>query len=126
VTGSTGSVDARPADVLVVRCEGPGPALDASSVRLQPDGRLRYEATNVADAEWVMFEGEDPMHVMHDNKGGQPFDTTTVTGSMKGFAPGTYWVGCRVIDASGGIPESHLDHPEAYTSFEVLPADADA
>jgi hypothetical protein len=118
-SGTTGAIDTF-ADTLVVRCEGLGPALAASSVRLQPDGLLDYEATNVADADWIVFEGEDPMTPPF----GQPFDTVTVEGTIRTFEPGTYWVGCRVLEETGGFDGSHLDHPEAYVRFEVLPAEA--
>jgi hypothetical protein len=118
-TGASGG--ATPvADKLMVRCEGLGPAVDVEQVRLQPDGLFHYEATNVADADWIVFEAEDPMTPPF----GQPFDTVTVEGTIRTFTPGTYWVGCRVLDETGGFDGSHLDHPEAYVRFEVLPAEA--
>ncbi|HYG70858.1 MAG TPA: hypothetical protein VEC15_01045, partial [Actinomycetota bacterium] len=46
------------ADILTVRCEGLGPALELAQVRLQDDG-LHVEATNVADASFVTIEHDD-------------------------------------------------------------------
>ena len=118
-TGSSGAADAPVADKLIVRCEGLGPAVEVPRVRLQPDGLFRYEATNVADADWIVFEREDPMTAPF----GHAFDTVTVEDTIRTFEPGTYWVGCRVLE-NGGFAGSHLDHPEAYVRFEVLPDDA--
>jgi hypothetical protein len=45
-------------DVLVVRCQGLGPAVEADTVRLQSDG-LHVEATNIAEARAVAVTADE-------------------------------------------------------------------
>jgi hypothetical protein len=117
-TGSTGV--AQPGDVadsLVVRCEGLGPAVDRSTVRLGADG-LDVEATNVADAEVVLIEDDE------GNVVGEPVPFTEVTERFHvALEPGAYWVGCRVPNEQGEIDGSHVGSAGGYVGFEVLAAD---
>jgi hypothetical protein len=105
------------ADTLVVRCEGLGPAVDSAVVRLQPDG-LHLEATNIADAEYVVVESDDGEIV------GGPirFDQVTETAALD-VAAGSYWVGCLVGAPEGGPLVGRAEHPEAFTAVQVVGTD---
>lgn len=104
-------------DVLVMRCEGLGPAIDADTVRLQPDG-LHIEATNVADAVVVVIDPEDGTveAIVH------PFETVTER-LVVDVPAGQLWIGCRVLNEQGEVEGGPEDVPEAYVSVTVLPAE---
>lgn len=105
-------------DVLVLRCEGLGPAVDADTVRLQPDG-LHIEATNVADATVVALDPEDgTVEALVF-----PFETATEA-IVADVPPGPLWVGCRVPDEQGEIAGGPSEIPDAYVLVTVLPTDA--
>ena len=108
-----------PNDVLRVRCEGLGPAVDLRRFTLQPDG-LHVEASNIADAAAVVIENATGDVVA----GPVMFDEVTESFVVP-LEPGMYWFGCRVLDeATGEIDGTHVERPEAYVEFEVLPAAA--
>jgi hypothetical protein len=104
-------------DVLILRCEGFGPAADSEYVRLQPDG-LHIEATNVADAVAIVVsadDGSNPEDLL-------PFETATEEFVID-VPEGSYRFGCRVDDQGGemeGAPEDLL----LYVQVIVLPAEA--
>jgi hypothetical protein len=106
-------------DVLVVRCEGLGPAVDATHVRLQADG-LHVEATNVADAVLVELvpafpEPGDWLHRV-------TFDRATERFVVPEATAGEAWVGCFVTDEEGGVVGPTGDE-QSYVPVEVLPAE---
>lgn len=112
-----GSVPEVP-DVLVLRCEGFGPAVDASTVRLQPDG-VHIEASNIADAAAVAVDsssGEIESFVAVE------FDSVTED-LVLDVPSGTYWIGCRVPNEQGQIEGGHEEFPDAYVEVTVLPAE---
>ena len=104
-------------DVLVMRCEGLGPAVDADTVRLQPDG-LHIEATNVADAVVVAVDPEDGTveAIVH------PFETVTEE-FVVDVPEGAFWIGCRVLNEQGEIEGGPQDVPQAYVQVTVVPAE---
>src|SRR4029079_16252240 len=90
VTGATSSaVSAAITNVLGLRCEGLGSAVDNTQVRLQPDG-LHVDAENVADADFVVLEPEDG-----SGTGVEDFERANMP-LVFDVDPGTYWLGCRV------------------------------
>ena len=105
-------------DVLVVRCEGLGPAVDSTQVRLQEDG-LHVAALNVADADVVEIRVDDPDRetFIHETA----FETAEETFVVPGFGPGEIWIGCRVMNENGEIVGGPSDVPDAYVEVEVLP-----
>jgi hypothetical protein len=110
-------VDAGTPDVVILRCEGLGPAIDTPTVRLQSDG-LHIEATNVADATVISIEPQadiqEPVLV----------DVDSVTENIVlDVPPGTYWVGCRVPNEEGVVEGGHEEVPDAYGEVVVLPAE---
>jgi hypothetical protein len=104
-------------NVLVMRCEGLGPAVDADTVQLQPDG-LHIEATNVADAVVIAIDPEDGTieAIVH------PFETVTER-LVVDVPAGQLWIGCRVLNEQGEVEGGPEDVPEAYVSVTVLPAE---
>jgi len=105
-------------DVLVMRCEGLGPAVDADTVRLQPDG-LHIEATNVADAAVVAIHREEGNleAIVH------PFDTVTEE-FVVDVPAGALSIGCRGMNEQGEIEGGPLEWPDAYVEVTVVPAEA--
>jgi hypothetical protein len=104
-------------DVLVVRCEGFGPAVDSDTVRLQPDG-LHIEATNVADAAAVVLSADDgsiPEDLL-------PFETATEEFVID-VPAGSYRFGCRVESQGGEIEGPPGGVQEPYVQVIVLPAE---
>jgi hypothetical protein len=104
-------------DVLVMRCEGLGPAVEADTVRLQPDG-LHIQATNVGDAAMVAVEPQNGSTeaVVH------PFETVTEE-FVVDVAEGSVWIGCRVPNEQGEVEGGPQDVPEAYVQVTVVPAE---
>ena len=104
-------------DVLVMRCEGLGPAVDAGVVQLQADG-LHIEATNVADAVVVAVDPADGTveAIVH------PFETVTEE-FVADVPEGPLWIGCRVLNEQGEIEGGPQDVPEAYVQVTVVPAE---
>jgi hypothetical protein len=104
-------------DVLVMRCEGLGPAVDSDTVQLQADG-LHIEATNVADAVVVAVDPEDGTveAIVH------PFETVTEE-FVADVPEGALWIGCRVLNEQGEIEGGPQDVPEAYVQVTVVPAE---
>ncbi len=104
-------------DVLVMRCEGLGPAIDADTVRLQPDG-LHIEATNVADATVMAIDPQDGTveAIVY------PFETVTEE-FVVDVPAGPLWIGCRVPNEQGEIEGGPQDVPDAYIQVTVLPAE---
>jgi hypothetical protein len=99
-------------DVLVLRCEGLGPAVHSDVVRLQADG-LHVEATNVEHASAVIG--------VHSNEAAEamivPFEEATER-FVWAIPPGPVQIGCRVEgQVTGSEPVDHL------VEVEVLPAD---
>lgn len=102
-------------DVLVLRCEGFGPAADFEYVRLLSDG-LHIEATNVADAAAVVVsavDGSIPEDLL-------PFETATEEFVID-VPAGSYRFGCRVESQGGEIGGPPGDQP--YVQITVLPAE---
>jgi hypothetical protein len=104
-------------DVLVVRCEGLGPAADNTEVRLQEDG-LHVDALNVAHAEVVEIRasGPDQEAFIHQTAFESPRESFVVPD----LEPGRIWVGCRVTDENGEIVGGLGEVPDAYVEVEVL------
>lgn len=104
-------------DVLVMRCEGLGPAVDADTVQLQPDG-LHIEATNVGDAAVVAVDPQVGTieAVVH------PFETVTEE-FVVDVPEGPLWIGCRVLNEQGEIEGGPEDVPDAYVQVTVVPAE---
>lgn len=104
-------------DVLVLRCEGLGPAVDVTSVRLRAEG-LYVEATNVADATVVALDAEtgNVEALLY------PFESATET-FVAEVGPGTLWVGCRVPNEQGEIVGGPAEVPDAYIRVTVLAAE---
>jgi hypothetical protein len=104
-------------NVLVMRCEGLGPAVDADTVQLQPDG-LHIEATNVADAVVIAIDPEDGTveAIVH------PFEAVTER-LVVDVPAGQLWIGCRVLNEQGEVEGGPEDVPEAYVSVTMLPAE---
>jgi hypothetical protein len=114
--GSGAAVSAAIRDVLALRCEGLGPAVDNTQVRVQTDG-LHVNAENVADADFVIVESDD------GSVGSAVEDFAAATMPLVfDIEHGVYWIGCRTYDENGSLEGSHLDHPEAYVRIDVLPA----
>jgi hypothetical protein len=114
-------------DVLIVRCEGLGPAVDSTEVRLQEDG-LHVEATNVADAEVVEIRAGDPgreafIHQTAFESVGERIVIGPFGEASWPSGSGHVWVGCRVSDENGEIVGGPSEVPDAYVLIEVLPAD---
>lgn len=109
-------------DVLGVRCEGLGPAVDSTQVRLQADG-LHVDAMNIGDAEVVEIRQSVPDRdeFIHQTAFAQAEESFVVPG----VEPGPIWVGCRVTDETGAIVGGPSEVPEAYyvSAIEVLPAE---
>ncbi len=107
-------------DRLVMRCEGLGPAVDADTVQLQPDG-LHIEATNVADAVVIAIDPEDGTieAILH------PFETVTER-LVVAVPAGQLWIGCRVLNEQGEVEGGPEEVPQAYVSVTVVPAEASA
>jgi hypothetical protein len=105
-------------DVLIVRCEGLGPAVDGTEVRLQEDG-LHVDALNVAHAEVVEIRasGPDQEAFIHQTAFESPREVFVVPD----LEPGPIWVGCRVTDENGEIVGGFEEVPDAYVPVEVLP-----
>jgi hypothetical protein len=104
-------------DVLVLRCEGFGPAADSDYVRLQSDG-LHIEATNVADAAAIVLSADDgsiPEDLL-------PFETATENFVID-VPAGSYRFGCRVAGQGGEIEGPPADVVEPYVQVIVLPAE---
>jgi hypothetical protein len=108
-------------DVLGVRCEGLGPVVDSTQVRLQEDG-LHVDAMNVGDAEVVEIRQSVPDRdeFIHQTAFAQAEESFIVPD----VEPGPIWVGCRVSDETGAIVGGPSEVPEAYyvQTIEVLPA----
>lgn len=104
-------------DLLVLRCEGFGPAAESDTVRLQPDG-LHLEVTNVADATVVaLVPGSEPDQIV--------FPFTQVTERYIVDVPeGPLWIGCRIPDEQGNIDGGPSEVPDAYVRVMVLQSDA--
>jgi hypothetical protein len=100
-----------------MRCEGLGPAVDADTVRLQPDG-LHIEAMNVADAAVVAIDPQDGTieAVVH------PFETVTEE-FVVDVREGPVWIGCRVFNEQGKIEGGPQDVPDAYVQVTVVGAE---
>jgi hypothetical protein len=104
-------------DVLVLRCEGFGPAADSEYVRLQSDG-LHIEATNVADAAAIVVSADDgsiPEDLF-------PFETATEE-FVIGVPAGSYRFGCRVAGQGGEIEGPPGGRQEPYVQVIVLPVE---
>ena len=102
-------------NVLVMRCEGFGPAVDADTVQLQADG-LHIEATNVADAAAVVVIADDgsvPEDLL-------PFETATEEFVLD-VPAGSYRFGCRLEGQGGEIEGAPGDEP--YVQITVLRAE---
>ena len=104
-------------DVLVVRCEGLGPAVDATEVRLQEDG-LHVDAINVADAEVVLIRALVPDQEMFVHR--TAFEEAEESYVVEGIEAGTIWVGCRVTDENGEIVGGLEEVPGGDVQVEVL------
>jgi hypothetical protein len=98
-------------DVLVLRCEGLGPAADSGVVRLQPDG-LHVEATNLEFASAVVGIHSDETAATLI----VPFEEA-IERFVWDIAPGSLQIGCRVEAETGSEPADHL------IEIEVLPAE---
>ena len=109
-------------DVLGVRCEGLGPAVDATQVRLQAGG-LHVDVVNVADAEVVEIRREDPQReaFLYQSEFSLPQMEVVIPSSDLG--PGEIFVGCRVTDENGDVVGGPAEVPDAYVLVEVLPAE---
>lgn len=103
-------------DVLVLRCEGLGPAVDASTVRLQPDG-LHVVASNIADATVV-----DVRPAGSDTASLTPFLSVTER-FVADVGPGTVLIGCLVQDEEGNVIGGPDEFPLAYLEVTVLPVE---
>ena len=103
-------------DVLVLRCEGLGPAVDASTVRLQPDG-FHIEASNIADATVV-----DVRPLGSETPNLTPFLSVTER-FVVDVGPGTVLIGCLVQDEEGNLVGGPDEFPLAYLDVEVLPVE---
>jgi hypothetical protein len=101
-------------DVLLMRCEGLGPAVDAPRVRLQPDG-LHVEATNIAEATVVEVRSDGSIAST------TPFHSVTER-FVADVAPGIVLIGCRVQDDAGDVVGGPEEFPDAYVEITVLPA----
>ncbi|MGH2673486.1 MAG: hypothetical protein ACRDHC_10960 [Actinomycetota bacterium] len=104
-------------DVLVVRCEGLGPAVDADTVQLQADG-LHIEATNVADAAVIAIDPEDGTVEAIV----RPFETATEE-FVVDVSPGPISIGCRVLNEQGELEGGPAEVPGAYLQVTVVPTD---
>jgi hypothetical protein len=103
-------------DVLVVRCEGFGPAVGSTTVRLQADG-LHVEATNVADAASVVVGRADDGDVSSVTAFDEVTETTVVE-----MGPGKVFVACPTTQQEGDPAEGPEDDlPEGYVVVTVLP-----
>jgi hypothetical protein len=102
-------------DVLVVRCEGLGPAVEADTVRLRSDG-LHVEATNIAEARAVVVTtAEDSVGEI------VPFESLPER-FVVDVPAGRLWIGCRGgQDEAGEIEGGPADVPDAYVEVNVLP-----
>jgi hypothetical protein len=104
-------------DLLVLRCEGFGPAADSEYVRLQSDG-LHIEATNVADASAIVVSADDgsiPEDLL-------PFETATEEFVID-VPAGSYRFGCRVESQGGELEGPPGGAQEPYVQVIVLPAE---
>jgi hypothetical protein len=108
-------------DVLTVRCEGLGPAVDATRVRLQRDG-LHVDAVNVAHADLVELVPAFP--TAGDWLHRVTFEKATETFVVPDAQPGDTWVGCFVTDERGDVVgPTGEDFGQSYVTVEVLPAE---
>ncbi|MEX2421087.1 MAG: hypothetical protein WD670_04645 [Actinomycetota bacterium] len=103
-------------DVLVLRCEGLGPAIDTPTVRLQPDG-LHIEASNIADATVVDVRAEGS-----DTPTLTPFLSVTER-FVVDVGPGVVSIGCLVQDEGGNVVGGPDEFPLAYLEVTVLPVE---
>ncbi len=104
-------------NVLIVRCEGLGPAVDSSRVRLQPDG-LHIEASNIADATIVdVWPAGSAVSLVQT-----PFLSVTER-FVVDVEPGVVSIGCRVQDETGSVVGGPDEVPDAYVEVGVLPVE---
>ena len=109
-------------DLLIVRCEGLGPAVETTQVRLQEDG-LHVDVLNVAHAEVVEIRRDEPQWeaFLYQSEFSLPQMEVVIPTSDLG--PGEIFVGCRVTDENGDVVGGPVEVPDAYVAVEVLPAE---
>jgi hypothetical protein len=106
-------------DVLDVRCEGLGTAVESGQVRLRVDG-LHVEAANVADAVYVelLADPSGPDRWLRRVRFQEPMETFVVHDAT----PGAALVGCLATDEEGEVVGG-TGTGFAYVTIEVLPAE---
>lgn len=107
-------------DVLIVRCEELGPAVEATLVRLQEDG-LHVEALNVAHADVVEIRSPDAGRDAFAHQ--TAFDEAEESFVVPRFGPGEVWVACRLTDENGKLVGGFEAEPGSFVEVEVLPAE---
>jgi hypothetical protein len=107
-------------DVLEVRCDGIEVGLEATQVRLQPDG-LHVRAVNLGDAAVVEIRAlaSDQDAFAHQTAFDDPEESFVVTGAI----PGDIVVGCRVTDENGELVGGFEEEPGSFVEVEVQPAE---